>query len=358
MRMRFWGAIVLAAGASALAVWIGARWGRDPQQESPQPILQATRLEPPPEAGAEIESEPFARVDFVYLVRNNGTEPIRGLKLGLACQCEATEEPPAEIPPGGTARIGFRLRSANAGTLRRRIELVSQEAGEVLSSLDVALRAKFEPPALMQPPERTRLTFVDGDDAPRELAFESMEKADSASWISGLEVEPKALLQVTMLPVEHLPHADPSFARRVYRFQLSRGPLPVGTHGASFVLRTRCDPPAMESHLPLEAEVLDRVAIIPRSLSIVAVSGKFDPAQILVMRRAGQGTIEAGQWDRELLDVRRTGGNGERTAAFAIVPKSLAKAKRETKIVFRIGEGQTREAAVKILPDGSPPRSL
>lgn len=158
--------------------------------------------------------------------------------------------------------------------------------------------------------------------------------------------------------MEETPHTDPVQIRRVYRFQFSRGQLAIGRHGGAFILRTRCNPPAMASTLPLEIEVLDRVAIMPNPLAIVAEAGKSEESRIFVVRRAGGGKVEATQWDRRLLDVHPLAGNGDRTAAFAVVLKTLSKVARETTIVFEVGCGETRLATVRISPPGSLPRSM
>jgi len=358
MRSWFLWVAILVLVFGFVAAWILVHARGSHEEEQPEPRLEAVRVEPPPEAGEEIECAPFARVHFLYLLRNNGTEPIRGLKLGLGCRCEAAEQPPEEIAPGATAQIGFRLSAGDAGRVRRRVELVVPETGEVVSTLDVALRTKFEPPALTRPLQSTRVTFVDGEDTPLRLVFESIEKRDSPPWIDRLTVEPDSLLEITSLPVEESPHVDPSLTRRVYPFLLSRGHLAVGRHSGLFHLRTRCEPPAMPTALPLAVEVLDQVAIIPKSVSIGPVSGKLKPVRILVVRRVGSGAVDAAQWDRQLLDVRRVGDEGERAAAFTVVPRSLPDSRQETTIVLDVGGGETREIPVEILPAREPSRPL
>jgi hypothetical protein len=115
----------------------------------------------------------------------------------------------------------------------------------------------------------------------------------------------------------------------------------------------------MESPLPLEVEVLDRVAIVPNPVSFAPGAGaKSEPARIVVIRRAGEGAIEVAEWDRRLLDVRAVESDTGKRALFAVVPKIIPTARRETKIVFGIGARETREVLVRLLPAELPGKAL
>jgi len=55
----------------------------------------------------------------------------------------------------------------------------------------------------------------------------------------------------------------------------------VGSHSGWFTLRTRCDPGATPSPVPLTVDVVDRVAIIPNPVSIApGADGKMAPERV------------------------------------------------------------------------------
>lgn len=313
--------------------------------------FEIVRLNPPPERGEVVDVEAYSPVEFLYSLRNNTTESLQGVKVGLACACEATESPPSQIAPGETARFGFRLRAPDAGVFQRRIEVAASDPSRTLVSLDVALKVKFNPPALRRKAEPARVVFVDKDDSPRELAFEAVECADSPSWITGLELQPKDLLPVVNLKVEEAREVDSAFVARVYRFQLSRGSLKIGTVNGTFRLQVREGPPATPSPIPLSIDVLDRVAIVPNPLFLEWKDHKAQPVCVHLVRRSGEGAVEALKWDHEILDVRREGNASSRAAKFEIVPRFATATSRITKVTFDLGGGETRELTVHLVPE-------
>ncbi len=350
--------VLIVLGAAALAgglfAWSTARstGGREAPSKPP---LEATRISPPPESGAEVACEAFAETEFVYHLQNTTLEPIRGLAVSLACQCEATQEPPDTIMPGESARVGFKLRAPDAGVLRRQIELFTRETHEVLLSLPVALRVEFDPPALVHTPESLNVTFVDGDEEPRQVAFECVEERESEPWIESLEVEPEDLVEVVGMRIDETREMDPSLTRRPYRFDLLSGSRDVGSYLGSYLIRTRCDPSAMYSRLPLSTKVLDRVALIPNPVQITACAERM-PGRLIIVRRAGAGRVKAMEWNRDLLDVRLEGAEEDtNTAVFAVTPKVILTTSQESSIVFQVDETENREVKVVIHPGSGTP---
>ncbi len=344
--------VIVAAAiiAGGVAVWVAGRNPARPAPRSPKAQLEATRLSPPPGAGDEVESEPFANVTFVYLLRNTGSQAITGLTMRQDCRCEAVEDPPREIKPGDTARVAFRLPAPNRGTGRRRVEFEWGDPPQLLLTLDVAVRVRFAPPALTSRLEAMRVTFVDGDQSPRELAFECVETLRSDPWIKGLECEPEGILRVGAPRIDIAPEVDPELVRRVYRFEVARGSAGVGRHVGSYRLPTRGESAATDGPVPLEVEVLDRVAIIPDPLVLGSDGDDDRKARLLVVRRAGDGPIEPLEWDQELIDVERLEADGSRTAVFTVAAKAASRVPSETHIVLDVGGGETRQVAVRLMP--------
>lgn len=205
-----------------------------------RPAIELVRLHPPDIShdGAAIECSSFDSVEFTYQIRNSGASPIAGLKVGTKCACESVGDPPAEIAPGKSGTISFRLQAPRAGRMNRRIPLLSDGAIEPLAVLDLTLSVKFDPPALIPPPKALSFTFVAGKNSAHELVIEAIEAAGAKHWISGIELDPSHAVDVQAPEVEELLEPDADLKRRRYRFPLANRSLAVGRHSATAVIRT------------------------------------------------------------------------------------------------------------------------
>ena len=339
-------AVLVAAIAAVYFVFRGSSGDVEPEAG-----LVITRIQPAAELGDEITVHPHEIVEFRYELFNGTKDAIRGLKLGLACGCQATLPIPEEIPPGGAGTVGFRIQAANAGIMRRGVEL--HVAGELLTTLNVGLRAEFDPPAIVSPLDALRVTFVQRDDVSREVAIETIERRGTPPWIESLAVTPTGLLAVSAPVVDEAPGVDPELIARVYRFRLSCGTLAVGSHRGTLEARKHGGNDASNERIPLWIEVLDRVTVIPNPARVVASGTDKKATRVIVIRPVGQGTVEAASWDRELLSVRDLGAKGKQVAEFELAPRRIPIASRETKVVFRIDGKETRELTVRIDPHGA-----
>ena len=71
-------AVGLLVAVIGLVAYVSARHFLEDRTQPPGTHLEAMRLVPPPQAGDEVVSVPLAKVGFVYLLRNSGTEPAKG----------------------------------------------------------------------------------------------------------------------------------------------------------------------------------------------------------------------------------------------------------------------------------------
>ncbi|NQT12100.1 MAG: hypothetical protein HQ582_05100, partial [Planctomycetes bacterium] len=345
------GAIALVG--IAVAVWLVQRPPAPPTPApSDGPKLTATRIAPPPEVGEIVDAPRFETVEFFYELHNEGTEPIRGLKLDLACRCQLKEPPPEEILPGETARVGFSIRAPDMGVIRRPVELIATETGKPVLQLEVAVRVKLDPPALVATPKPTLVTFVEGDETSRELVVETIEERDSEPWIEAMEIRPEHVAEVKSMQLDERPQLDSSLVRRAYRFQICCPSDRGGSHHGTFALLVRCDPAATPAPVPLEVRVLDRVDLLPNPVRIKGNPGETpSPRRVAAVYRLGRGAIEVAQFDETLLDVQPVRNDEGAVVAFDLLPKAAIMESIQTEVTFRVDGGDTRELAVRFEPD-------
>jgi hypothetical protein len=349
--------VVLLIAVSTGTAWLLLRETGGPGNGGtvapPRARIVLTRVTPPPEAGDEIASEPETFANFEYDVRNNGDAPIRGLKPALSCGCEVLQSAPQALAPGSTARVAFRLRAPPRGRLQRRVEVVADGEPWPMTVLDIALRVKFDPPALVTGADTPRVIFVDGENATRPLAFDTAEKKGTPRWITGLRVDPPGCVRVVSLHVDDVPEPDPSIVGRKYRFELARAAIGVGCHGAKTVLQTRLGAGKSPPPSPLQVEVLDRVVILPNPLRLLTAGHHPASGRVIVVQRAGADRVEAAQFDRQQIDVRRVPGETARCAAFDVAARPGAKAGSQAKVLFRVGGRESRELVVRFEPEAA-----
>jgi hypothetical protein len=318
--------------------------------------LAIVRLEPQGDPDGEIECESHAPVTFTYQVSNRGSSPITGLKLGTKCSCEEAGTPPAEIPPGGSAPISFRLRAPHVGKLRRQIPLLIDGAEKPIALFDVSLRVTFEPPALLPPPDGLSMTFVEGDETPRELVFEAIEAQGGQPWICGIELSPSEATDVRPLHIEELSEPDPELTRRRYHFPLVNRSLPLGHQMLMATIQTRDGQPQVKDPVAVVINVADSIAIVPNPLVIHYQDGTPPPPRnVRIVNRSGDRAVASlGNYDHGLLRVEATGGQAGSTAVFDVVVLEVPESSLETNIAFNLGENLTRTLTVQFKPGKRP----
>lgn len=335
----------------ALLLLLAQHEGRTDSADSALPQLEVVRLRPAGEPGSDIECASFAHVDFTYKIVNRGSRPISGLKLGLSCGCEALGTPPTTIPPGESARVSFRLQAPRAGVLRRQIPLLAEGSSEPLLALKPVLRVKFHPPELLGTPAELILTYIKGDDSPRELTFEAIERKQNEHWIRGLKLTPDKILEVVSLQVDELPEADPALARRRYRFEVANRSAKVGQRFDRAALRMRPDTATRPDPARLVVKVLDSVAIVPNPL-LIRSTRAIDPRprRVQLVYRTGQGSASVVQCDERLLRVQPLGDTAGRVMTFGVGLTTARRDAFQTHVVFGLGNGDTRDLTVRFEP--------
>ncbi|HUY90186.1 MAG TPA: hypothetical protein VMV10_15725 [Pirellulales bacterium] len=356
-RVKFTAAAIVLAASAMLAFVLGQRRD-DPGSRYPRkhaanpPAINAVRVSPPGDPSAEIECASLDHVEFTYRILNRSVSAVTGLKLGTKCSCEQVGESPDKLLPGESATIRFRLRAPRAGTLRRKIPFLADGTSEPLAELDVALRVKFDPPALLPLPGNVTVTCIEGDSAAHELVFEAIEAARDRPWISALKLDLSEGIEIHAPEVEELPEADPELTRRRYRFPLTNRSLPIGRHKAAATFQTRDGLPQIQDSPSVWIDVVDSVAIVPNPLVFRYAPGS-PPAtrQVRVIDRLGKRPAAApAEYDHGLLRVEALATQGGSIAAFDVAPVEAAREARETQVVFTLGDGKNRTLIVRFDP--------
>lgn len=341
--------VVLSVAALAVvASGVGlAFYGREVPAK-PENDIVAIRLEPPFVAGDEIECDSLASIEFTYSIRNNTNSVVRGLKLDLSCGCQKREPPPSELAPGEEGQLSFRLSAPLAGRMQRQIALLD-ESGEVVVSFEAALRVRIDPPALLSETDVVGLTFIEGDEGPREYNINTIEAAGNAPWLEDLACSPPESLRIVKKLVLEQQQGDPALVHRSYRFKIARQSLELGRHTIPFKIVTRdgaSPPPPGAFHV----NIVDRVTVVPRTLRFT--TGAEEPpsaARVVVLFHAGQGSAEIEHYDEALIDVQHVAEPTGRAVAFMVAPVSKWPTTAETRVSFRVGEGDTREVTVQLV---------
>lgn len=265
--------------------------------------------------------------------------------------------PPEAIPPGGSGTVRFRLRAPLAGRLPRKIPLLADGSTEPVAVLDACLRVKFDPPALIPPPDGLSFTFVAGEgESTREFVVETIEAKQDDCWIRGVELDPADGLESERPAVQEFPEPDPKLTRRQYRFALSNASLPAGRHTATAKLKTRPGMPLVGDPLILSVVVNDPVAIVPNPLVIRYTPGS--PAQsrraCVIDRTGARSTATIAEYDHDVLRVEPVEAQNGSTTAFNVVPIQTPEVPLNTRIIFRLRNDETREMAVRFEPSSRP----
>jgi hypothetical protein len=358
MRHIRFAAAVLVSVTALLVVFVVARhrsassFGDSSPRVSAAAAVEVVRLSPAGDANNEVDCQSLAFVEFRYQVYNRSDIPIKGLKLGTKCGCEEAGTMPEQVLPGESAPISFRLRGPPFGKMQKMVPLLVEGTLEPAAVIEVSMKVQFEPPKLLPPPNGLSITFVKGDDAPRELVLEAIEAKEEERWIRGLELDAGDSIAVLPCEVEELPEADPDLTRRRYRFGLVNRSLPLGPNRAMATVRTRDNAPAVKEPLVIGIHVADMVAIAPNPLVIRYSRGSPPPARrvCVIDRRGNQAVTTPSKYDHDLLRVDAAGGQAGSTAVFDVFPLETPQSVLETQVVFNLGENVTRTLTVQFKP--------
>lgn len=347
---------VLVTALLALLVIARHRSAPSVAHSSPRALATApvelVRLSPPGDASTEVDCQSLAFVEFTYQVYNRGPVPIKGLKLGTKCGCEEAGPLPEELLPGQSAPIRFRLRSPYVGKAQRKVPLLFEGAAEPAAVIDVSMRVKFEPPRLLPLPDGRSLSFMSESRAPRELMFEAIEANGQKPWITGLTLDLEERLEVRALETEGFREEDPGLVRRRYRVAIANRSLSPGQHLAVASFRTREGSPPLRDPVAIWINVSDSIAVVPSPLVINYAIGSPPPSRrVRVMDRIhGKAIVKAIEYDHDRLRVEAAGGKSGATAAFEVMPLQTPDSPAETRVVFHLGDDETRTLMVRFEP--------
>ncbi|QDV10968.1 hypothetical protein CA51_08270 [Rosistilla oblonga] len=244
-----------------------------------------------------IEAGRDARVKLRYKLTNVGREPLRGIATDLGCTCQILKQP-EDIFPNESDLLEFSLRAPSAGAIQRKIPILIESQRQPLVFIQVALRVPVLTPSFLHQQRELNISFIDGDSLGRRITVETIERADSDTWIAKLETTPPSLVNFTEPTVHERPNRDPALTHRTYLFEASAGQEIDSAHAGVYVLRDR-------SGAPLHKPQLIRVKRLPRFTnhpsSPVVRTG--ENTKILVLDRLGRSSLTVFRYDQELIAV-------------------------------------------------------
>ncbi|HUG17336.1 MAG TPA: hypothetical protein VMM56_00060 [Planctomycetaceae bacterium] len=312
--------------------------------------VEVQRVSPTGDIDAEIECDSLAHVEFSYELLNRSSKPISNLKLGLSCGCESIGTLPTQIDPGESASVRFRLRAPQVGKLSRQIPVMADGYSDAILVLNPVLYVRFVSPVLLGASQGLNLTFFKGDDSPRELQLETIERKKSKSWITGLNFSPPLELEIISARMEELPETDPNYSRRRYFFKLVNHSADIGENHVNVTLKTRDDSSEAVDPLPLNVTVFDSVAIIPNPIVFRTDSNsKQLSKRVQVIHRNKYARSSVLKFDPSLILVQPEENDNNAIQTFSVETVNDTLQPYESEVIFDVGNGESRSLLVRYL---------
>lgn len=348
---------VLATGA-ACGLWFFGPDGTAIDAAVPGPVsetttggslLQALRIAPDPQAGEVLQVKLYAPVEFIYELRNTGAAPLHGLSTKM-CGCQVTQRPAQKLAPGGTTRLGLKIKASSYGRFETAVPIVADGYEEPLIVLRLAVQVPVDPPVLRQLPGPAQLTFIRGNEDRRILRVQTIERSGTQPWIEGAEISPSGFVAAVVEPVQERAYLDPGLCIRTYPISVVPMELPADRQHVMLRLKASSDAEAPDP-IPLELRVDDRLVVVPNPIRLVFFQGHDPPkACIIAVDRQGSAVIEVVEHDHRLVDVRRVSDDNPRRVVFEIEPKVSPEQPVETTVVFEVDGRDRQRVKVRLGP--------
>lgn len=342
-------AVALLAGGACGFWGFGRDWSAV-RKAGDDIVVAVDCIAPNPADGSVVQAELHQPVEFIYELRNLRKVPLTKLKTNITCDCTITHTLPPEILPGGTCRVGFTLKPTTIGVIKTSIAITAEGFPNPLVVLTPIMSVPFTAPILNYGPDSPTLPFFRGENATRAIQFEALERKKEGPWITGIDVAPNGVVELTPDAVLERPYADTDLCLRTYRFLVSARDVPVGTH--DIVIMPTTSAAGAEPLAPIRAQirVTSRLALAPDEARISFTSDEPTKTRLSAVDLYGTGTIEVADFDHELLDVRRLETQGSRTHTFEIEAKSAPMTPIVTRVKFAVDGETERELIVHLRP--------
>lgn len=342
----------LTAVGSSYLFAVFRRDGEHPEPMTYAPALVSIRrIEPVPSDSEDvIQTLPNSLVKCVFRIRNDSSQTLRDLSLPSKCNCQDTQPLREKLSPNEYADIVFTTRAADAGKIKQHVPVLA--AGQVVATLDLAIRSLSVIPILQPPPAMRTVTFIKGDSSSHVLAFRTVERRDHAPWIRGIELLTEGVIRVGLPEVNDTNHPDPELIRRTYKVAVSVEDVPVGKYEVRFQFMSSEKKDAPDGVFVWGVEILESLVLFPEELKFELGGSQLrSPKRVKVVRRFGSEQVVVEDYDSSLLEVLpETNANGE-VVALAVTPLiRQIQDSFDTSIVLRIADQKRLMIGVELQP--------
>lgn len=308
-----------------------------------------------PQASADgvIESAPFNKVDFLYDLKNTAGRSLCDVSSGF-CGCQVTQALPPVVPPGATARFGFRLTAPAAGTSTTVVALRERGATEPVAILECRIRVQVMPPTWLSRPRELHLHFVENAPGDVEVMVDAIERVGSTCWIEAAAIETSdAQLAAAVDPPTERAMDDPKLVRRTYRIHIRTIGTAAGEYRGWLSFRAADAGSPTPEPVMWTASVLPRLSVYPDRLALECDPHvQSVPSRIVVVDRKPSGTKLRIDFDSNLLDVQPVSDADSKITQFDVRTKPSASTNVQDSEISLIADG----GASRVLPVRISPR--
>jgi hypothetical protein len=248
----------LAAGAAAAVAGLGAAvtWLPRGAAANGQPQLFVRQVVPAEDqigVGA-----PGEFVNYEYELTNAGSQALTDLSSRLSCSCQQGSELPRRLAPAETARVSFRFRAPDAGTVSNVVTIAA--GGKPVGEITAQVKANVPIPHMAPVTQPIALTVIRGAAAAAEFRLSCLEYRNSEPWLHEVGDDGTSGSVIELERSGESETLDPAIVRRAYtvRLLLDPGELDDELHLAVDILRT-----TDRVQIPVQLKILDPVAFFP-----------------------------------------------------------------------------------------------
>lgn len=336
---------VVLAGAAGLVVW-----GWRGAETRSQPVLLARRVTPDAATGDVIQAERHQRVRLEYELTNAGNTALEGLSLRLPCACQIDQKPPARLAPGETARIAFHLSAPPAGM--HELTAMIQQAGrsDPLLAMPNRIQAKMPVPGWLTEPRDLQLRFVEGHSQSAEVILQTIEMRDAAPWLEAITIEPPDRMSLAVSHSDDFRVQDPQLCIRKYQLRFSAADLVVGQYRGLVRIRASGADPSKGVAITCTAEVLPRLSVFPKTLTLGA-GDRERVGRVVLVDRAGTGADIEVVYNSAYLNVERVIDSSARSLVYEVGSTGATHPPAAAPVTFSTADGMSSTLEVHLHAD-------
>ena len=292
-------------------------------------------------ADGVIRGERRKRLTLKWKVTNVSRSTLRGLKLGLDCQCRLESELPSELAPGESCEIALRFPSPEAGRATRQIPMMTSASDAPVAFLDFTISTPYSEGIWVHRPERLFVRGVEGERVEEQFLMQRIEKRDNPPHFSTAQLIPDDAGVVDWTVTSENVGEDGLYCRRDYRgvvqfpdfreYQQEVSINVISDEGESLTI-------------PAEITVNPRLRIVPPKIRLS--EGKT--RQVVAMT-AENSPVRINAYDQTLVRISKEEGATEVPARFKIECLSSPEASLTTSVSFVTEDGDRQDLSVAIV---------